>query len=1086
MAFERRVGGNSSQTQKKSNSYFKKNYRKVSKIAEKEKSWESRFSFGRVFSWWFFGITIFLGLCFLIIYIKVLAGLPSIEELEKMQIAEGSTIYDREGGELYSIFDENRKYVTFDQISENMVNAIVAGEDKGYWENPGVDFIGLFRAFIYGIIGKNEGFWGTSTLTQQLIRNTIIENRSSSESFSDKIERKIKEIYLAFKLTNGVSKEKILELYLNKISFGSNAYGIEKAANTFFGKSADNLSVLEASILASLPKWPTYYSPYNNYDRLMGYPYIYKTGDEDNSIMLITPDTISANAELVQKLKDFIAGLKLQRLTKSTALLCGLSSEKVKKNISVDSDGCSEIDYSDLMVFLNAMQISSGDQVIEYQTGRKDYILGRMLEDDYIDFTQYREAILGSIGFEFQQYQEKIKYPHFVFYIREYLEEKFWKDLLEKGGLRIYTSLDPNLQETAESLVKAQAARNEVNFWAQNMALVSLDNETGEILAMVGGRDYFDEEHKGNINMTTAMLQPGSSFKPFVYSIAIDREQIGSKTPIFDVETTFPGSYTPKNFDGKFMGKMNVSSALNYSRNIPAVKMFYLAGGETVIEDWMDKLGATSVKWFKAEYLENNGREYMYGASMALGTAMMTPLEEAQAYSVYANLGKKRELVPVLKIVDAQWLVIEEHTPEQNKGEQVIEPATAYILNKILSDRTTTPSGWNKFYTDGSRPIAAKTGTSTKGSSGEGKTVYPRNLWTIGYTPQITTVVWAGNNDGSETYLNGNGLETAAPVMRDFMIKAHEGKPALDWKQPEGVKTVNISDISGKLAPDGMTANIVASMFINPPTEYGAGLQSVQVDLLCNGKITENTPESAIGYISVSEVHSLRPDDPAWETPVRRWAAANGYGGSSVSQEACERRFEGNGNMQVGARVSNGEVFYIGANKIEVAYQSDTQLSSLEVYFADQRVTQIDLGNRKEGVSEVSINVPANLSGTQTLTVKIIDNEFFSTSQSYSISIDGKDTTPPEISLKNPVDGTIVLESGQFFNLRGTVSDSGEIKSININLDGNPLKVGLKGNEFNESVSAEGMESWSVHTITIEAVDSNFNKSTQSVTLTIL
>lgn len=291
------------------------------------------------------------------------------------------------------------------------------------------------------------------------------------------------------------------------------------------------------------------------------------------------------------------------------------------------------------------------------------------------------------------------------------------------------------------------------------------------------------------------------------------------------------------------------------------------------------------------------------------------------------------------------------------------------------------------------------------------------------------------------------------------MIKAHEGKPALDWKQPEGVKTVNISDISGKLAPDGMTANIVASMFINPPTEYGAGLQSVQVDLLCNGKITENTPESAIGYISVSEVHSLRPDDPAWETPVRRWAAANGYGGSSVSQEACERRFEGNGNMQVGARVSNGEVFYIGANKIEVAYQSDTQLSSLEVYFADQRVTQIDLGNRKEGVSEVSINVPANLSGTQTLTVKIIDNEFFSTSQSYSISIDGKDTTPPEISLKNPVDGTIVLESGQFFNLRGTVSDSGEIKSININLDGNPLKVGLKGNEFNESVSAEGMES---------------------------
>lgn len=155
---------------------------------------------------------------------------------------------------------------------------------------------------------------------------------------------------------------------------------------------------------------------------------------------------------------------------------------------------------------------------------------------------------------------------------------------------------------------------------------------------MVGGRDYFDEENKGNINMALSPLQPGSSFKPFVYSVAIDKELIGSKTPVYDVATTFPGNYTPKNFDGKFMGKMTVATALNHSRNIPAVKMYYLAGGEAAIEEWMNKLGINSITEFKKQYFETYGKEYNYGASMALGTVTMTPLEMAEAYSVYANL----------------------------------------------------------------------------------------------------------------------------------------------------------------------------------------------------------------------------------------------------------------------------------------------------------------------------------------------------------------------------------------------------------------------------------------------------------------
>lgn len=171
---------------------------------------------------------------------------------------------------------------------------------------------------------------------------------------------------------------------------------------------------------------------------------------------------------------------------------------------------------------------------------------------------------------------------------------------------------------------------------------------------MVGGRDYFDEAHKGNINMTTAPLQPGSSFKPFVYALAIDQEVIGSKTPIYDLKTTFPGSYTPKNFDGKFMGKMNVSTALNYSRNIPAIKMYFLAGGEEKILSFMEKLGNTSIKKYRDDYSVSSGTNYTYGASMALGTVMISPLDLAQAYSVFANLGYKKELVPVIKVLDSK------------------------------------------------------------------------------------------------------------------------------------------------------------------------------------------------------------------------------------------------------------------------------------------------------------------------------------------------------------------------------------------------------------------------------------------------
>lgn len=1076
-----------------SHTYQRRNYKKVSSLQKAHKG--TKRTFWSITGKILIGFSVFFFIGLIILYQKIIAPLPSIEELENLKISEASTIYDREGNELYRIFDENRQYVLYENINKNMVNAIVAGEDKRYWENPGVDFIWLLRALLYGVIWKNEGFWGTSTLTQQLIRNTIIENRSSSESIFEKIERKIKEIYLAFKLTNGVSKEKILELYLNKISYGSNAYGIEQAAKTFFAKSAKDVSVLESSMLASLPKWPSYYSPYNNFDRLVWYIYIYEGEETESRIQLITPALLEEHRPSVDMLKRFIKDLKAERYSDSKLLLCGVAKDKVKTNIALDDDGCAVSDYSELLTLLSSIKIQNGEKTIEYEVGRKDFILGRMLEDQYITFDEYKEALLKGLGFEFQSYREDIKAPHFVFYVREYLEKKYGQDLLEKGGLKIYTSLDPKLQEEAERIVAEKAAQNETRFDAQNASLISLNNETWEILAMVGGRDYFDEENKGNVNMATAPLQPGSSFKPFVYALAIDQEVIGSKTPVYDLKTTFPGNYTPKNFDGSFMGKMNISTALNYSRNIPAIKMYFLAGGEEKVLEFMEKMGNTSIREFRDQYSQSSGTKYTYGASMALGTVMISPLDLAHAYSVFANLGYKKELVPVIKVLDAKGLVIEEFVPGTNQEEKPsIDPATAYIINKILSDTSSRPAGWNTFITLSGRPVASKTGTSTKQSSKDASTIYPRNLWTIGYTPQITTVVWAGNTDGSTTNLSWDGLNAAGPIWRDFMNFAHKNLPVLDWKRPTGVKEVSISKISWMLAPEDLdTKFIISSLFVNAPQSYDQSLKTVQVDLLCNGAVSDTTPISAIWTVNLLNLNSLRPNDPAWEGPVQSWVKDGWYKEelwdlgdflTTLNTNTCERTRLA-GNIQIGASISEEDTFVNGSNYIEIAYDSIAPLSKIEVLLGDTLIKSIDIKNEKKWVYIGDINIPTGTQGMQDLVLRAIDNEYYAQGKNYSIMVVKRDSQAPIITLTNPTDSSISLYQWDFFNLRGNVTDRGNVRSINIYIDDSPVKIWIQGRDFTQEISGDDLEP-GAYTLRVEAIDMDFNIWKQELSLIIL
>ncbi len=1043
-----------------------------------------KISFLKIFSFIIFSFLLFLIIWWVIFYYKDIAPLPPVENLKNMKIAESSVIYDRHWKELYKIFKEKRTYVDYDNISKNMINAIVAWEDQRFWTTPWFDIIWIIRSIIVWLIHWEWPHW-TSGISQQLMKVTYLTSER-------KIERKLKELYLSRKLNKVFDKKKILELYLNKIFFWANSYWIEQASLTFFGVWAKDLNVLQSAILASLPKAPSWLSPYNHKDKLLWYPYIYEEKKQDQILKLLNKKDIIIYNSLVKKLENFINNLKFKRVN-DRVLVCWLSKKFLKKQFRIDSDWCSLIDYSDLLILLNSIRIKDWKNYIEYQTWRKDYILWRMLEDKYISFSDYKKAIIDSFWFKFKKYSDKIKYPYFVMYVKEYLEKKYWKDIVEKWWLRIYTTLDSDLQDEAEALIKKYWPINEKRFWAKNDAIVSIDNKSGWILAMVWGRDYFDVENWWNNNMITSRLQPWSTFKPFVYALAIKNNRIWTKTPVYDLKTVFPWNYSPSNFDWKYMWKMNISTALDNSRNIPAIKMFYLAWGENKIINFMEKLWVKTLRDFKKEYYNKYHKKYVYWASMALWTWLMTPLELAWAYSVFANLWKKKDITPILKVIDSKWNVIEDNTIKKKEKVPVISPALAYIMNTILSDSSSRPAFWNKYMTIPWRKLAAKTGTSTKQYyKNWRKIIAPRNLWTVGYTPQITTVVWVWNTDWKQLYLNWNWLEWAGPIMRGFMNYAHKKLIVQNWKRPVWVRDVKISEISWKLPnPDTFPKNlIVDSLFINPPKTYDNSLKEVEVDSLCNWIVTPETPETAIKKWYYIAFHSLKPDNPAWENPVqawvKKWEWKKRYSNfwniiTDFKNEPCKRSWKA--NILINSNIKEWQILATGINYLEFWFKWDRPIVKARILLNNTLLKEIKINNKLKWVEKVSYLIPKDFTNkTANLIVQVIDIEGYAYSDSQNVQILWKDIIWPKIILKNDLDNT--LNSWEKFEISWEASDSSWVRSVNIYLDSKPLKIWINNNRFSYLLDTTWLSKW-LHIIKVQAYDYNFNSSFKEINLII-
>jgi len=762
-------------------------HKKYLELFKKHKFYLKKKKSSIIFTIILFFVFIFTILAFFISYllfIKLTNPLPDVSSLKKIKIPEASIIYDRDGNELYKIYSENRVYVPYDKISENMINAIVAWEDKRFWTNPWYDTIWIIRAIINWLKNWYRFEW-TSWITQQLARLMYLSNERT-------IERKLKEIYLAIELTNKFDKKLILELYLNKIFFGWNSYWVEQASKTYFWKSSSDLNVLESSILASLPKAPTSLSPYWKKDKLLGYLLISSLDNPKDNYKVLSKELLEWNKNIISEYEKILDFLQIKKI-RNWLEICNITRTNFNLNkIKINDNWCVNINYSDLSTFLSGLFYKNNKYKIEYIPWRKDYVLSRMLEDWYITFDEYKKAIIESFWYEFKKYIDKIKYPYFVMYVKDYLVKLYWEDVLKTWGLKIYTTIDPKLQDKAQELIEKQVKINSKKYWANNAALISIDNKTWEILAFIWWVDYFDKQNLWYNNMLLAKLQPGSSFKPFVYILAMIKNNFHADTILTDKKMTFPWGYRPHNSDNQYLWKMTLSKALNYSRNIPAVKLYYAAWKEDEIINFLDWFWFYSLREFKKSFKEKYWYEYSYSAPMVLWTVQISALELVGAYSVFANNWIKKTIVPIKKIVDDKWKVILDNSKYLNQ-KRVIDEKWAKEMNEILSDEFKRPKDWNYFLTIPWRKLAAKTWTSTKQYldnkwSKDSKwrlykkrIIFPRDMWTVWYSPQITTVVWAWNTSWKELKPKAYGINWAGPIMRDFMKFAHEWKEVIEW-----------------------------------------------------------------------------------------------------------------------------------------------------------------------------------------------------------------------------------------------------------------------------------------------------------------
>ncbi len=620
-------------------------------------------------------IVIIAGVGSIIFVWSALSELPSLDLIQNREVSQSTKIYDRTGEKvLYEIYgEEKRTVLAFDQIPDTVKQATIAIEDKGFYDHSAIDLNGIMRA-VFVNLRSGEIVEGGSTITQQLAKKAFLSDEQTPT-------RKLKELIIAYKLEQAFTKDQILNLYLNQIPYGNNAYGIESAALTYFQKSAKDLTLAEAAVLAAVPNAPSYYSPFGNHVK-----------------------------ELLE---------------------------------------------------------------------RKDEVLQRMHDQGYITEEQMTQA--QQVTLQFSQLKNLGSAAHFILMVKDELEARYGEDFVRRAGLKVVTTLDADLQAAAEKAVIAGAARNTELYKGTNAAMVVQDPKTGQILAMVGSRNYFDKEIDGQFNVASqGARQPGSALKPFVYLAALGMGYPES-TVLFDVPTEFnttndpTKSYKPGDYEGNGVGPVNFRNSLAQSINISAVKTLYLVG----LPNFLDQLQSYGITT-----LTDRSR---FGLSLVLGGGEVHLDELVGAYSILAQEGVKHAQQTILSVTDQKGRVLESY---KDQAEPVVEPEPARIINDMLSDKNARAPLFHASLDLTVFPgydVALKTGTTND----------YRDAWAMGYTPNMVAGVWAGNNNNVPMERKGGSILAAVPILSAFMRDALPLRPSETFTPPAPAEAVNKPMLSG-------------------------------------------------------------------------------------------------------------------------------------------------------------------------------------------------------------------------------------------------------------------------------------------------
>ncbi len=651
-----------------------------------------------------------IGLVIIGIFLKeVNETLPEPGELLERKQDESTIIYDRNGEKLYQIYgDKNRVHKRLEEYPPHVVIAVLSAEDAEFYEHKGLDWIGIARcSYLSGkkyLTGKGI-LCGASTVSQQLVRNTLMfeafgKDAYDRSSFINAVKRKLREMLMTMQVEKTMSKDELLEMYMNEINLGGVNYGFEAGAQSLYGKPVEEITIEEAAVLAGLIQSPSRYNPING-----------------------------SQPKMAEQRKNYVLTqmLKHQDTFENGAL-------------------ANHIDLGDFEI--SEEDIEKAKEVeIEYTPGRTD-----------------------------------IKAPHFVWYVKDEVVhmEDFNLEMVERGGLRIHTTLDWETQKIAQKSVTNGIKKRGSKYGIKNGSMVVMTPNNGEIVAMVGSVDYWnpdDPKVDGNVNVATSIRQMGSAFKPITYLTSFHQGYTpGTAAPDLG---EFDFGYDARNWDRKFYGMMTAREALVRSRNIPALNTIQTVGIDPVIQS-SEKLGVTT--------LTHRNR---YGLSLTLGSGGEKLLEHTAAFSVFANEGVKVGPESILKITDSQGNILYEK--DESLKEQVFDEKEVYLLNWTLCDI----GGFgdqlvSHNYMDGGRRMACGKGGTTNG---------PRDLSGFLYHRNLVVGTWAGNNDNS-IVRNASSSTVTVPIAGDFMRNGTIKKkyPSKLFSKPSGISQGVVCKDTGLLA----------------------------------------------------------------------------------------------------------------------------------------------------------------------------------------------------------------------------------------------------------------------------------------------